>query len=51
MWFKPRWHGTCKSNKDYTYKVKTIGLGSPEAPHWSSTGQKAPKIGKLGKLA
>jgi hypothetical protein len=34
-------------NRDYTYKVKNIGLGSPEAPHWHSKVQKAPNIGKM----
>jgi hypothetical protein len=34
-------------NQDYTYKVKNIGLGSPEAPHWHSKVQKALNIGKM----
>jgi hypothetical protein len=28
-------------NQDYTFKVKNIGLGSPDAPHWHSKVQKA----------
>jgi hypothetical protein len=38
-----------KSN--YTYKVKNIGLGSPGALYLPSKGQKAPKIGKIGKMS
>ena len=50
-WFKPRWHGIGKNNKDYTYNVKNISFGSPEAPYRPSKGQKAPKIGKIGKIS
>ena len=47
----PRWHGTGKSNKDYTHKVKNTGLGSSEAPHRPSKAQKALKIVKIGKIS
>jgi hypothetical protein len=40
-----------ESNKEYTYKVKNIGLGSPGAAYLPSKGQKAPKIGKIGKMS
>ena len=32
------------NNKDYTYKAKNIGIGSPGGPHGYSKGQKAPKL-------
>jgi hypothetical protein len=32
------------NNWHYTYKVKNIGLGSPEAPHAPSKDGKVPKF-------
>jgi hypothetical protein len=40
-----------KSNKDYTYKVNNIELGSSEAPHRPSKAQKALEIDKIGKIS
>jgi hypothetical protein len=39
-----------KSNKDYTYKVKNIRLGSSEAPHRPFKARKALEIDKIGKI-